>query len=487
MTTQINLKDEFRHISMAQLRQILISWETKGNLTSIGSHSKVKMSGPWVLAILHEALQEGLLQPFNADEFHTTHGLSEAGEAIAKATARKRSPKETGAKILASIIENAEKLNSHPQAVVRVNKIWVFGSFIDPTKNDIGDLDIALEYSQTALFHGNALRKQYYDEHFPELKMGNVQPFWLMPHKFLQRSLYGSTRSPLISEAQVLELIELHAPCALAYEHNVGAIQPLQPIPHHPSSMGRTENVGERLSIPVLGAMQQEFSPTAATILTRHARSLWGRYVEIQTQSLPKRLAAKVSPAPTLDPEQRFAITFRSSDDTFKPYFALIERSADTTHERWNYDFRISMQTVENARVKFDKNDQFALGEIVKMMVGADMFRLACLRRDLDPTAQISMNIHVNADNKTFPKLWAEVQTEAQANIFYDEDLVPAGLLYGISIHDEEQSGYSTPHVFELDDHELNDLPSDFPLSKEAIKAHPSYASWQAGEGAISL
>lgn len=477
MTNNINSQDKFRQISILQLRQILRGLASESDIRSIGAHSKVHMSEGGVLAVINECLEENLLEQIDKPPFHS-YGLTNAGCAIAEATARKRSPKETGRRILNSIIHNAAELNSNPNSLFVVDKIWVFGSYINPQKDDIGDLDIAFEISNTDNYPDNALNRDYYRKHFPELKIENVGNFWQMPKKFIQRSLFGSKRNSLISESPIYELIELHAPCALVYDRAVGAIENIQVLPHHPSSAQRGDNIFERNIIPTFSDPLKEFTPTNANILSEHLRKNRGdAQAAIYCDKLPKSLSTILPSQPKLDPQNRFAVGFRRFDYELEPFVAFIERDADTTGDAWNYKCKVSVQVCGNA-LPDTLNDEhkFALAEIVQLCVDADMHRLAWLRRDLNPFASIDIDVEVNLNDDIFPEFRDVIHARTQSIIDDDTNTQAVDMFYGIMILGDDDSGRGLGHLLEMSEEELDALPSDFPLSKDVIMAHKSYS-----------
>ncbi len=481
MTTQINSNDEFRHISMLRLRQILKAWESRQELDSIGKHGKVQLSGEAVFAIVHEAIDQRLIAhgtPPGYPDTPLSLMLTDRGEAIANATARKRSGKAVGYAVLDKIIQNIEKLNENAHSPVNVERLWVFGSLIDPDRSDIGDVDIAIETSQAGIYGKVAFNIDHYRTHFPELRMGNVNPFWLAPHYFCRRALYGPKRHNLISEVDLRELIDLHVPCALVFDKAVGRLPIDRVLPHHPGSSVRSSRMGDRLEVPKLTEMDGVFRPSSAEILGEHFSNAWvGRYVQVCASSVPADVANKLPNSIDVNGQERFALVFQDDDRAQRPFLVTIDRGLESADDDyWNYRCKVTVSPIGNEPSGgATRVEELLISEAVKLSVGADMHRLAWLRRQVNPLVEIYMDVNVSVDDVEFPGLRAKIQEEAGGLTADRKGILSQSLYYGVMVRDERGIGTGLLHWLDLDEDDIDNLPEDFPISKEEILNHPLY------------
>jgi hypothetical protein len=87
-------------------------------------------------------LEEGFVRSAErgADEFVATI----RGNALANATARKPVKRAVAARNLNALIERAIEVNANPDFLHWVDRIVVFGSFLDESKSVVGDVDVAM-------------------------------------------------------------------------------------------------------------------------------------------------------------------------------------------------------------------------------------------------------------------------------------------------------------------------------------------------------
>ncbi|MCS4089299.1 hypothetical protein [Rhizobium sp. BK176] len=484
MTTQIRSNDTFRHISLLRLRQILKAWETTQNLGAIGKHGKVQLSPEGVYAIIQEAIDQRLIANDTPPGFPDGPPqliLTDAGKAIATATARKRASKAAGYAVLADVMERIEKLNQNPNSPINVERLWVFGSFIDPGKADIGDIDIAVETSRTKIFNEVGLKMDYYKKHFPELRIDNVTPFWLAPYYFCRRAIFGPKRHPLISQVEINELVDLHVPCVLAYDKSMGRLPLEHVVPHHPSSTSRADRMGDRLKVPNLTGPTNVFLPSSSEILEEHLLDSWyKRYVTVCCTALPDDVANKL-PNPTgFDGRGRFALVFDDDDGNRRPVVVFVDRMLEGQDgDLWNYRCRVSVTPIGNEPSGgVTPREQSIISEAIKLVVGADMHRLAWLRRETNPFAEIYLDVNVSVDDIEFDGLRSAIQREAGGLTVDREGLLTQSMYYGVMVRDDNRIGTGMLHWCDFDEDDVEELPDDFPISKEDILNHQDYPSW---------
>jgi len=481
MTNQIRSNDQFRHISILQLRQILKALGRTRDLDSIGKHGKVQLQPEAVYAIIQESIDQGLISLVPPPEYPDSPPqltVTDSGRAIATATARKRASKKVGHAALNDVLERVEKLNNSPHAPIKVERLWVFGSLIDTAKSDIGDVDISVEFSRTELFDKVGLKLDHYKKYFPELHIDNVSPFWLAPYYFSHRAVFGVRRHPLISPVEINELVDLHVPCVLAYDRSQGRLPVDRIIPHHPRSEYRADRMGERLKVPELTGPDRNFRPSSAEILEEHFLHSWyNRYVDVCSASLPEDICSKMSHRVELDANDRFALVFNDDHGNRRPFVVLVERGLEEQGDDfWIYRCRVSVIPVGNEPSGGStRYEQAIISEAVKLTVGADMHRLVWLRRETNPYAEIFMDVNVSLDDLEFEGLRKTIQSEAGDLTADPDGHLSQSMYYGVMVRDDEGVGTGRLHWRDLDEDDIEELPEDFPISKEEILSHPDY------------
>jgi hypothetical protein len=87
-------------------------------------------------------LEEGFVRSAERgpDEFVATI----RGSALANATARKPVKRAVAAQNLNALIERAAEVNANPDFLFWVDRLVVFGSFLDESKSVVGDVDVAM-------------------------------------------------------------------------------------------------------------------------------------------------------------------------------------------------------------------------------------------------------------------------------------------------------------------------------------------------------
>lgn len=71
-----------------------------------------------------------------------------AGNALAMASFGKPITRATADRLLAEVLDRAVALNADPRKIVRIERIRVFGSYLDPSVERLGDLDLELRVAR---------------------------------------------------------------------------------------------------------------------------------------------------------------------------------------------------------------------------------------------------------------------------------------------------------------------------------------------------
>lgn len=128
--------------------------------------------------------------------------LTESGFALSKATFARPIKRSTAERLLAGVIERASEYNTTEGYLLSVDRLRVFGSYLDPAVDRLGDLDIEVTVSpevldaQAAKAYADASGRQFADylEHSD----------W--PRIELRRLLRGGSKSIDLQDAKRGEL-----------------------------------------------------------------------------------------------------------------------------------------------------------------------------------------------------------------------------------------------------------------------------------------
>lgn len=88
----------------------------------------------------NQLVAEGYLERFT-DRLGDAYGVTIKGSALALASANRPVKRTTADRALAALIERAAGINDHKDLLTWVDKIAVFGSYLDPSVERLGDVD----------------------------------------------------------------------------------------------------------------------------------------------------------------------------------------------------------------------------------------------------------------------------------------------------------------------------------------------------------
>lgn len=118
----------------------------------------------------------------------------------------------TAEELLAGVVKRAQEINADPKYAWGIRQIWVFGSYLRPEVERLGDLDIAFELSQ----------RENFDELWKARKSArttrprNLADEVGWPQKEIVRHLKNGKRS--ISLHRVDEVLLLGCPYRVVYQ-----------------------------------------------------------------------------------------------------------------------------------------------------------------------------------------------------------------------------------------------------------------------------
>lgn len=280
MTPQIHRGDTFLGFPATTLKALLISWD-RGNREphTLSELASLNLAYGACVAFLSECHDRGFFEKrlprgmapedYQDPDAHKTLELSSVGLAVKNASARKRVPKERAGKVLASVIDNAARLLDDPRAPKKVTEIWVFGSYLDSNREDVGDLDVVVSSRWRPRFPIQDFRG-YVTDNYPGTVPDSAQ-YYQADQIWLDRMLFGKRRDPMISVHPIEDLIALYCPCRLVFDSKRGGRIPPEEYLHHPNSTGLAPTVYERSAMPALGEISKTFVPTSASVLVEDA------------------------------------------------------------------------------------------------------------------------------------------------------------------------------------------------------------------------
>jgi hypothetical protein len=96
-------------------------------------------------AVLNELTIDGRVVLSPDIDGNERYELATDGHALAGATARQRVTRDTAQRALDGFLARVEKINANPLAEWGVRKLVLFGSFLDPNIERVGDVALAVE------------------------------------------------------------------------------------------------------------------------------------------------------------------------------------------------------------------------------------------------------------------------------------------------------------------------------------------------------
>ena len=184
MTTHIDTSMEFLGWPVSKLRAVLRAQNVgKGSFGDVGHLSNVKLTSGAAAAMIGEAFLRGFIAKVDEEgnpDPNGGYGLTRPGKAIASATAMRRTKKASAERILDGVLAKAAELAVDGVTPIKVSKIWVFGSYIDPTRPDVGDLDIVIETRFTGIEGTASFRRrlEYIRDRYPGLLPSGFDPIF---------------------------------------------------------------------------------------------------------------------------------------------------------------------------------------------------------------------------------------------------------------------------------------------------------------------
>ncbi|HWT42151.1 MAG TPA: nucleotidyltransferase domain-containing protein [Sphingopyxis sp.] len=167
--------------------------------------------------------------------------------AVARAKVTARTPLIKARAVLDELLNRIDRFNADPEAVSRVDEIWLFGSMMREEAT-VGDIDLAICRSRDARFaddlDGQVEQAKRLIQGYPDAPQRWAWP-WDRIDWLYRRSIFGPRRHPLLAGAQegTTDLQLLAVPCRLIYDRARGGRVSDPVLPRHPESPGRANTL----------------------------------------------------------------------------------------------------------------------------------------------------------------------------------------------------------------------------------------------------
>lgn len=452
MTVMLEKGKSFMSMPMLKVRNILKAWRHgSSDPGDIAARKDVQDDPRNVIAVLSELEANGLTGIEAGEGVLSTwerYGLTDKGLALAGAAATKRIPRKTAERKFRGLLERAEKVNSDPYTARLVERIWLFGSLLDPEKSDVGDIDVVVESVRTGEFEslfeeGTGKAWDYLCRHYPDLMTDarSYLAYVASDSTVLHKMLFGPRRDPAFAPNDIDTLERLHEPCRLAFDRSRGGIVDDPILPHLPTSEKRDESMKPRLTLPDLVMSDKlsyaRFLPNGPTPITTHGPELYSEFSQddyehgdfdgrslgraVVTPEDARELIEVITGAPPLenfddvDGRGRFLVVFEREmrgRSWVRGWFSIrrsVETFRDDTLEDPPYDVRLAkcdVTPVELPGETFRPAEIEWVKEAVFAMVGADTKLLHERAKEAGEETNIVMSMRVNEDTESGRRLW---------------------------------------------------------------------------------
>jgi DNA-binding MarR family transcriptional regulator len=143
---RITREDEIGSLPATQARD-LARWIHLGLVAVDDVASRLGLDLPTTNRVLDALEADGYLESRRFDDGSRCVTCTTRGTALAQASLGKPIRRSTADRLLAQTLTRVENFNADPQKFAVVDTVRVFGSYLDPAVDRLGDLDLAFEVS----------------------------------------------------------------------------------------------------------------------------------------------------------------------------------------------------------------------------------------------------------------------------------------------------------------------------------------------------
>lgn len=255
-------------VPLLKVRNLLQAWHQSGRLRNIEQISRkrgIELPQASTAVLVEELRDRGFIGDVAGDfVIPVVDGLTAKGRALGSAKATARTRKEKALQVFDGLLDAAERINARGDLPFRVREIWLFGSMVDPSKADVGDIDFCLEIDRPPAFDDWDEAMNRYRALARELDAPNSAD----AYKWVkERMLYGARRHQLLAPNDVDRLIRMGSPCRLAFDDRRGGRVDDAVLARHPGSSGRDPSMPEPSRMPDMAAPSGSFGPVHIDLL----------------------------------------------------------------------------------------------------------------------------------------------------------------------------------------------------------------------------
>ncbi|NTF17785.1 hypothetical protein G6L37_05180 [Agrobacterium rubi] len=363
------------------------------------------------------------------------HDLTDKGASLSYGTTARRTSKVKAQKVLDDLLARCVRFNADTRAVEFVERVWVFGSMIDPDKSDVADIDLVIETGRRDDFpKGRKDTDEEMHRRYPE----HVHRYWSSYHeewsvaRARNKEIYGNRRHQLLSPNDIYTLMDLHRPCQLVFDDARGGLvdDPVQP--HHPMSLGRGENIHPRRVMPSLDLA--DFSPTDVRWLGTYIPSSGTSELRLLADEKACERAGVAAPTGL---DGRNVVAILVTDCSGKKTVVTIDRNHVTAPDGREVVFvSISPQGVLRA---LDYETQEDVVRQARRCALLDATRLAARREEHNKTHMIHVDLTYEA--APLPK-WGVHHTEHKTSTS-----IPPHMQFSLAVSENGERAISYPDV----------------------------------------
>lgn len=228
------LHDQVLGYPLSTVRDLLKLWSyaQSRSIWILAQRTKID---PRIIALLLDhahlngLLIEGAIRP----------RLSEEGQALIEASARKPLPRDRASARLEMLIAQCDRINARPEFPYRISEVWLFGDMLDPTIKAVTSLNLAVRWvTSPGLTREEALARAILAASKLHLVPdGYRPPEESLPGRLRDYILYEGGKPAFITESSIGYLADRACPCRCLYADERGGVVHDPILPQHPDSI----------------------------------------------------------------------------------------------------------------------------------------------------------------------------------------------------------------------------------------------------------
>lgn len=430
MGTIFDPKSAFLGMPLTTYRDVLRRWMTYHDVREVVGTQKLALSPQAAAVLINEADLAGF---FKGDE------LTDVGRGFAGASSLRPMKREKAKAIIEQIISNCEKFNRRDDLCFRIERVWLFGSYIKGAST-VNDIDIVIEEGRIP---GRSLLDAAWRDRTTDLacEMGGERAVYgsvgyavnAERHIFNQL-IYGGHKNPRISPNYLHTLIEMACECQLVFDRSRGGPVQDSVLAKHPDATQRSDNIHAKAVMPELhpAPATTPVRIDLATVRDYHSNfaSLFDvNLYRIETDAdevSDEMFALWLFSLGKLDGREKSFVAYIVDDrpDRLPPrgprapaFAAALARTITFDGETFSYRLSVC-DAYLGGRQSFSPEAAASIAGKILLAIGSDIEAISM--KCSDPSLRIS--IEVNAEGDTPDQLRQLIQNELQSEIAWSVD-----------------------------------------------------------------